>query len=146
MRRLVEGPSKTASLVALALALSLQATALAFAQEPPKGEPVQAASLIGEWWGEVVGSSYSWKVYLTFKTVQDSNKLLGVVYVVAPTTGSGTTYANRDHAITAILDKDALSFAIPDGPQFWLTVSGKTMSGTTRGIRITASATFTKVK
>lgn len=135
-----------AALAVAILLLLLPEAPRVSAEGPRNKEIVTAESLLGEWWGEVTSNSYSWRVYLTLKSVQDGNKLHGVAYVVAPTTGSGTAYANRDHPIIAVLDEDRLSFAIQNGPEFSLTISGKTMTGTTRGIRISAPVALTKVK
>src|SRR5262249_27493172 len=113
--------ARTPLVAIIVVALSIVGTACAAAEDSAKNQPPIAESLLGEWWGEVTSPSYSWRVYLTLTAVQDVNRLRGVAYVVAPTTGSGTAYANRDHPIIAVLDGDHLSFTIPNGPEFSLT-------------------------
>jgi hypothetical protein len=130
-------------IAAALLVLSCAGVGSIAAQEPKTIDP---QSLIGEWWGDMVGDAYSWKTYLTLKSVQDAGKLAGSVYVVVPTTGTGTAYGNRDNPVTATLDGDRLSFAVMNGPEYTVTVSGKTMTGTYRGIRISGPVSFTKVK
>ncbi|HXD99273.1 MAG TPA: hypothetical protein VN646_22165 [Candidatus Acidoferrum sp.] len=134
---------------AIALVLCLAVAPPVPSQDARKSGAVQPQSLLGEWWGEMTGGEYAWKVYLTLKTVQDGSKLLGAVYVVVPSTGSTTAYGNRgnrDNPVTAALEGDRLSFAVVNGPEFQVTVSDKTMVGTFRGIRISGAVTLTKRK
>jgi hypothetical protein len=131
---------------AIALVLCLTVVPPVASQDARKGGAIQPQSLLGEWWGEMTGGEYAWKVYVTLKTVQDASKLLGTVYVVVPATGSTTAYGNRDNPVTAVLEGDRLSFAVANGPEFLVTVSDKTMVGTFRGIRISGAVTLTKRK
>jgi hypothetical protein len=108
---------------------------------------IEPSTLLGEWAGEMTAPAANpQKLYLTLKSVTAEGGLSGVAYVVNSSGGTGRVYSNRDQPISAVLEDDKLMFTIPNGPQFWLTVSGNTLSGSVRGIRLNGEASLRKVK
>jgi hypothetical protein len=142
--------SVTAVEIVLSLLTGLSLFAAVEVAEPQGKVAVnEPKALLGEWVGEMTATAAdgpSNKLYLTLKSVAADGGLSGVAYVVNSSGGTGRVYSNRDQPITAFLEDDKLTFTIPNGPQFWLTVSGSTLSGSFRGIRLNGEASLRRVK